>query len=217
MNQSRNECDFCNEFSGEPGNAFRRIYTGSPESRFLFRSHQFAVIPSLGQIIEGYLLILPIKHLKALGDLPPRALGEFTAISERVGKVLKGTYGPYVLFEHGTRSEGVGGCGIYHAHVHATPLGGLEDPVDTLKKRFPYAELANLNELSKQSAGLPSYLFYQDSTARLYLFDTGPLPSQYMRKLLADAIGDQEWNWRTAGREERLIATLERLSDRIVT
>jgi len=81
-----------------------------------------------------------------------------------------------------------------------------------LKLRFPYTELAHLNEISKQSADLASYLFYQDSNARLYLFDTGPLPSQYMRRVLADALGKQHWNWRDAGREERLLATIRRLS-----
>src|SRR6266581_6159362 len=212
MKAPRAKCDFCNEFSGKPGNAFQRIYAGTPESRVLFRSNQFVVMPSLGQILEGYLLVLPIKHFKALSDLPGLLLEEFAAISECVGKILKDQYGPYVLFEHGTRSEGVGGCGIYHAHLHAVPLGQVPDPVDDLKLNFPCAELTHLNEISKRSAGLPSYLFYQDSDARLYLFDTGPLPSQYMRKLLADALGKEDWDWRTAGREERLLATIERLS-----
>jgi diadenosine tetraphosphate (Ap4A) HIT family hydrolase len=178
----------------------------------LFRSNNFGLIPSLGQIVEGYLLVLPIKHFKALGDLPGLLCQEFTTICEWVGKTLKGQYGRYILFEHGTRSEGVGGCGIYHAHLHATPLAGVLDPVNALKLRFPYIELAHLNEISKRSAGFATYLFYQDSDAKLYLFDTGPLPSQYMRKVLADALGQQDWNWRDAGREQRLLATIRRLS-----
>ncbi len=207
------QCDFCNELSGGWENSFGRIYGPHPESRVLFRSNNFAVIPSLGQILEGYLLVLPIKHFKALGDLPGLLREEFAAISECLGKILKDQYGPYVLFEHGTRSQGVGGCGIYHAHLHATPLAGVSDPVNALKLRFPYIELAHLNEISKRSAGLLAYLFYQDSDARLYLFDTGPLPSQYMRKLLADTLGEQDWDWRNAGREERLVATIDRLSE----
>jgi hypothetical protein len=59
---------------------------------------------------------------------------------------------------------------------------------------------------------MSSYLFYQDSKARVYLFNSGPLPSQYMRKLLADALNEKDWNWREAGREEHLLATLQRLS-----
>src|SRR5947209_1857145 len=100
-------CDFCNELSGVAENTFDRIYEGRPESRVLFRSNHFAAIPSLGQIVEGYLLVLPVKHLNALGDLAGLLLEEFVAICECVVKTIKDQYDPYVLFEHGTRSEGV--------------------------------------------------------------------------------------------------------------
>jgi diadenosine tetraphosphate (Ap4A) HIT family hydrolase len=207
-------CEFCSELTGSADNAFAEIYNGNPERRFLFRSRQFAVVPSLGQIVEGYLLVLPIEHFRTIGDMPDDLLTEFGGVCRRAGQILKNQYGQYVLFEHGARADGAGGCGIYHAHVHATPLAGLSDPVDVLKGRFPYTVLRNLNEIREESVGLPSYLLYQDSGAGLYLFDTGPLPSQYMRKLLADAIGGQEWNWRNAGREDRLLATIERLAPR---
>jgi|SRR6266850_1990156 len=208
-------CDFCNEFSGDPENTFYRIYEGRPESRILFRSNRFAVVPSLGQIVESYLLVLPIEHFRAVGDLPGHYLDEFDAVCQRVGKIFKDQYGPYILFEHGTRTEGAGGCGIYHAHLHAAPLASASDPIELLKLKFPYTELAHLKDISKQSADLPSYLFYQDSNARLYLFNTGPLPSQYMRKVLADALVEEDWNWRDAGREERLLATIRRLSGQL--
>jgi ATP adenylyltransferase len=205
-------CDFCHEFSGETENSFHRIYRGNPESRLLFQSAEFVVIPSLGQITEGYLLLLPRQHFLSTADLPTAGLNELATISRCAGEVLKEKYGPYIVFEHGIRSEDAGGCGIYHAHLHATPLDGASDPIDTLKLRFPYMELEGLHQIKKETAGLPCYLLYQDSAARLYLFKTGPLPSQYMRKLLADSIGQREWNWRTSGRERRLVATLERLT-----
>jgi diadenosine tetraphosphate (Ap4A) HIT family hydrolase len=213
MQTSSAKCDFCNEFSGEPGNAFRRIYGGTPESRVLFRSDQFAVIPSLGQIFEGYLLVLPVMHFNALGDLPGPFIDELAQVCQLAGKALRSEYGPFIFFEHGTRSEDVGGCGIYHAHLHAAPIGPASDPIDLLKLRFPFTQLARLDEINEQSANLPCYLFYQDSRERLYLFDTGPLPSQYMRKVLAEALDSSDWDWRAAAREERLLATIRRLSE----
>jgi hypothetical protein len=149
-----------------------------------------------------------------LGDLTGPWIDELATTLERVGEIVKNHYGSYVLFEHGARSEGAGGCGIYHAHLHATPLAGVTDPIDTLRASFPYRECENLEEIKKHSAHLASYLFYRDAVARLYLFDTGPLPSQYMRKLIAGALHEANWNWRTAGREERLLATMKRLSGR---
>jgi diadenosine tetraphosphate (Ap4A) HIT family hydrolase len=209
------QCDFCEELSGSSRNSFGQIYNGDPESRVLFGSEQFAVMPSLGQIIEGYLLIVPRRHWKAIGDLSAADVNELAVALHRVGEVLIKEYGPFVLFEHGTRSESVGGCGIYHAHLHATPLGTISDPVAALKLKFPYEELSELAEINDRTAGLSSYLFYRDSDGRFYIFNTGPLPSQYMRQLIAEAMGEQVWNWRAAGREDRLLATMRRLSGRL--
>jgi diadenosine tetraphosphate (Ap4A) HIT family hydrolase len=208
-------CDFCNEFSGDPQNTFNRIYRHDLVSRVLFRSKEFVVVPSLGQITEGHLLLLPIKHFTAFGELPESLLEEFTGLANNVAATITEGYGSSVAFEHGVRPGGSGGCGIYHAHLHAVPLANATDPVDALKLRFPYTELTRLDEISKRSAGLSSYLLYQDSHTRLYLFDTGPLPSQYMRKLLADALESEDWDWRTAGIEQRLLATMKRFSDKL--
>ena len=205
-------CDFCNEFAGGTNNAFHSRYHETLPIRILLGTENFRVFPSIGQLLEGYLLIAPLLHFTTVDEMPAKLVAELADIYDFVRTALSQNYGPCVCFEHGSRGPLNGGCGIYHAHIHAVPLVKLTDPVDALKARFPYAELTHLDEISNRSAGLPSYLFYQDSHARLYLFDTGPLPSQYMRKLMADALGSQDWDWRLAGREERLLATMRRLS-----
>jgi diadenosine tetraphosphate (Ap4A) HIT family hydrolase len=207
-----NYCDFCNEFDAGTSNGFYARYHETPPSRIILATKNFRVFPSIGQLLEGYLLIAPLSHYKTVDEIPSELLVELVHICGLVRTVLSQIYGTCVCFEHGSRGPLNGGCGIYHAHLHMTPLAEIPDPVDILKLRFPYTELAHLNEIRKPSAGLSSYLLYQDSHARHYLFDTGPLPSQYMRKLLADALGNQDWDWRIAGREERLLATIRRLS-----
>jgi diadenosine tetraphosphate (Ap4A) HIT family hydrolase len=206
------QCDFCNELAGGIENSFARIYRPDLKSRVLLSTENFVVLPSLGQIVEDYLLLLPIKHFKALGDLPDPLLEELAETCNYVGKTLRDNHSSYILFEHGTRSEGVGGCGIYHAHLHVVPLKGIKDPVEALTSKFRYTELTHLSEIRNRSAGLPAYLFYQDTDTRLYLFDTGPLPSQYMRLLLANGVGSVAWDWRAAGREDRVFAAIRRFS-----
>jgi diadenosine tetraphosphate (Ap4A) HIT family hydrolase len=212
MTATPTQCDFCNELAGGRENSFGRLYGGQPERRVLFRSDNFAVIPSLGQIVEGYLLVLPIEHFKAVGDLPDHYLEEFVTVCQRVGQILEDQYGSYIFFEHGTRSEGVGGCGIYHAHLHAVPIPPTLDPVDTLKAKFPYKQMRDLAEIREQSVGMSAYIFYQDSNSRTYLFDTPNLVSQYMRRTLAALLSANDWDWRSAAREGRLLATLDHLS-----
>jgi diadenosine tetraphosphate (Ap4A) HIT family hydrolase len=210
----QSNCEFCDEFAGSLSNSFHARYQGSPGSRFVLSTDNFHVFPTIGQIVDGYLLAVPKRHYAALDEMPQVLWVEFERIYDRVRWTLSNLYGPCIAYEHGARRAGVGGCGIYHAHLHVVPLARASDPIELLKLKFPYEEFADLSEIGKQSAGLTSYLFYQDSDARLYVFDTGPLPSQYMRKVLANALGQQDWNWRDAGREERLLATIRRLSGR---
>lgn len=91
------------------------------------------------------------------------------------------------------------------------------DPVSLLKARFPYKRLVRFGEISPETKRLSSYLLYEDMESNRYLFLTGELPSQYMRKLLAEILGKSEWDWRSAEREERLLSTLDRLSSYLET
>jgi diadenosine tetraphosphate (Ap4A) HIT family hydrolase len=205
-------CDFCNEFSGRRNNSFNSIYGNDPTNRLLFRSADFVVFPTLGQIVEGYLLLVPTEHHTSLADLPVSLFQTFARLSESVTAALAAEYGPCLLFEHGTRSVDAGGCGISHAHLHAVPFPTNLDPIDSLRKQFSGKQLRDLGEIAQCSKGLPGYLFYQDSLSRAFLFDVGNLPSQYMRRIMAEALGLENWDWRAVGREERLVATLNRLS-----
>jgi diadenosine tetraphosphate (Ap4A) HIT family hydrolase len=208
------ECDFCNEFSDGVENTFDRIYGPDLKSRALFRSEEFVLVPSLGQIAEGHLLLLPTKHWTALGDLPEPLLGEFRGLSKSVTTILSEEYGSGITFEHGVRAGGTGGCGIYHAHLHAVPISEALDPVDFLKSKFSYKRIEDLIEIKKLSEGKSEYLFYQDSRSRAYLFDVPNLASQYMRRVLAEVLATHDWDWRSAGKEDRLLTTLNRLSNR---
>lgn len=206
------ECEFCEEFAGGSMNAFYARYKETLRSRVLLSSENFRVFPSLGQLLEGHLLIAPLVHYTALAEMPIDLVSEFLHTWRHVRTVVSQVYGPCICFEHGARGPLNGGCGIYHAHLHATPLTGVADPVDTLKQRFPYVQLGQLNQISDLCTDLPCYLLYQDSKERIYLFNTGPLPSQYMRKLLADALGVQDWDWRSTARDEKLLTAMRRLS-----
>src|SRR5712692_9184494 len=65
-------CDFCNEFSGELENSFAARYQSAPQSRVLLSTANFRVVPSLGQIVEGHLLIVPASHFTSIADVPPQ-------------------------------------------------------------------------------------------------------------------------------------------------
>jgi diadenosine tetraphosphate (Ap4A) HIT family hydrolase len=204
-------CEFCDEFGGGAKNAFAGRYSGRISHRLLSSTSHFTILPTLGQIVEGHLLLVPTAHVCAVADLPYRWLEELEQLRQRVHSILTAEYGYCIFFEHGIRAEGSGGCGIDHAHLHAVPVAA-NGVLDVLRREFggcAIHDFAGIKEAIEQES---SYLFFEDSSASRYVFPVTELPSQYMRKLVADSIDKSDWDWRKCGQEPELIATLERLA-----
>jgi len=204
------KCDFCDEFAGGQQNAYAQYY-GKLRNRSILVTVRFRVVPTLGQLVEGHLLIVPTEHSCALADLPDDQIQELENLSQDLRGVLRSTYGQCVFFEHGIRTLGSGGCGIDHAHLHAVPLAA-EGVLPVLKDRFGGCGLQSLKEIRRAVPQDSSYLFFEDSSQRRHAFAVEHLPSQYLRKLIAQEIGKADWDWRQCGYEPELISTIERLS-----
>jgi diadenosine tetraphosphate (Ap4A) HIT family hydrolase len=205
-------CDFCDELSGGSNNAFAKIYKQQPRSRILYRSQSFVLLPSLGQIAEGHLLIVPTRHHTALADMSSSSVDELSEFRNFVRLGLAQAYGPTVFFEHGIRGTQSGGCGIDHAHMHAVPTS-LSKPMEALRKNHLFKPIVNFSEITQQVSPNSPYLYYEETSGEAWTCEVDFIPSQYLRKLLAESIGTDSWDWRKCGREEALITSLERLSE----
>lgn len=204
MNKNQ-PCDFCDEFSGGSSNAFSAWYSKDLRDRTLLETKHIRVLPTLGQFVKGYLLIVPTIHYCRLADMPSEALLEVEYVKTLLVGRLQSLYGNYTFFEHGGRTSDSGGCGIYHAHLHALPLEA-DITLPKLKEQFPHKSLGSLLEL-KSVESVASYLYYEDTSAHSWLFFPKFLPSQYMRRLMAEAAGISRWDWRCSGREDAFLAT----------
>lgn len=208
---SIHNCDFCDEFSGGKENAFSRIYGQELKSRALLHSQGFVVVPSLGQIVEGHLLIVPRWHYTALADMPPRLIVELSQLYGRVRVALSQTYGPTLFFEHGVRGTDSGGCGIDHAHLHGVPFKCFGEPIEELKKRHSFKSIAGISEIRKGAPPNSSYLYYEETNGKAWMCETDFIPSQYVRKLLAESLGTNSWDWRVCGREQSLVSSIAQI------
>ena len=211
-------CEFCDEFSGGRRNAFHEQYQGLLTNRILCSTEDFRIFPTIGQLVEGYILIAPVMHYTALDEMPVKLLRELRRLHSLAKEILSRTYGACVSFEHGARSPVNGGCGIYHAHLHIVPLGSLQVDLKAmesdLRSRFPYYRVRDLVDL-KTIPPRP-YLFYEGINGDAFRFAIDRLPSQHMRKVLASHLGVENWDWRVAGTEQRLFATLRNLRNHFV-
>lgn len=205
-----NDCCFCLELLGNSNTDFFRIYQGNPSTRFIAQTKSFVIIPTIGQLIEGYLLIVTKKHYTSMGHLTAIQLNELEEVKQKISIVLSKTYGKPIFFEHGSAFEGIGGCGVYHAHLHVVPVGETISLLDDLRFLEGY-KIETLGSLVDRINSGKSYLFYEDQKSVKYIFNEDGIPSQFFRKILAKQLGKTSWDWRNFGREREVIFTLKKL------
>lgn len=103
--------------------------TPMPDRRCVFCTHDtldvvleatdhFLVIADHAPLAEGHLLIVPRDHYACYGALPLEFDEEALGLRERVAEFLTATYRAPIFFEHGVFRQTV-----FHAHLHALPLG----------------------------------------------------------------------------------------------
>ncbi|PIN86973.1 hypothetical protein COV19_02155 [Candidatus Woesearchaeota archaeon CG10_big_fil_rev_8_21_14_0_10_44_13] len=205
------DCPYCGEF--EKGTF--QLNGGDFGSRMLLESENFLVFPTLGQIVEGYLLIASKKHYIGIGEVPSGFYPELEEVQKTVKNVLTENYSAPLFFEHGPTSETrKGGCCIEHAHMHAVPV--RIDILDDIKQHFECRRISSLSELKENYARGMSYLFLETGSGERYVFDVPEVfPSQYIRQLIAVKLGKPErWDWRTCWGLDEMVRTIDKLKEK---
>src|SRR5688572_22883211 len=88
----------------------------------LFESENFSCVPSVGALVEGWLLVVPKNHALSCSRIGAGHRNEFASFVETVATALQLKYGVVSLFEHGAgRCRSSIGCGVDYAHLHLVP------------------------------------------------------------------------------------------------
>jgi diadenosine tetraphosphate (Ap4A) HIT family hydrolase len=107
-------CKFCEKFAGQSSVAW-----GEATDQVLFESPNFVVVPSLGSILPGWLLIVPRNHFLCVGAMGDGLIHEMRQLRDEAAESLRSQIGPVTYFEHGPVKACTSvGCGIDHAHLH---------------------------------------------------------------------------------------------------
>lgn len=210
-------CGFCAEFNntGQENNLLQKII--SPNcgliSRVVYQTDHFVVIPTLGALVEGYLLIVSKAHYESIRQIPKEFLFEFIEVVHKVKSVIRSTYGKSsVCFEHGAAScsNKFGGC-IDHAHLHVVPCN--ETLSGTIREfgmeLLPIPSLGTLSDVVGKSQ---PYLYWEDFDESKYVIQGSFIPSQFFRKIIADYYSvAEQWDWRQHLNLENLLKTYRTL------
>ncbi len=219
------DCAYCKYLKGD---------TESVESneRTLYRSENFFVIPTVGQFINGYLLIIPYKHVMSNGELDHEVLAEFNDVLADIIEILQLSYpdsNGFLVWENGSGSSGIGKAkdSLVHSHVHVAPSSLTAEAIEDISG-FTFDEIS-LYDLKDYKAS--SYLLVRTPDPerwKILQTDKIYIPRQYVRQLIGEEveIEGENWNWRTHPYYDKMHQTLEdvisaltankdKLSDRI--
>lgn len=198
---NKKKCCICSQIRGDANNDLIAQLVGSDKyvRRVLLESESFAVIPSVGPLVEGHVLLCPKQHFKSFGQIPTMLEGEFAVMKKRLSAILSETYRRRIhYFEHGSaKAAAQPMCTVEHAHLHLVPTDAEIWP--TIQHQFEWQRIeSHIADLSAL-VGDMEYIWYESPEGFSVVAKgiEGTFESQYLRKIFAKAIGlDEMWNWR---------------------
>jgi len=189
-------CSFCTELEhGEMPADFRRL---TPvRDRLMDRNALFATLPSVAPLAVGHLMVVPIKHVRGIAQLPNAERSRVISAAAEYAARLGGSQEAVAVFEHGVGRGLTGGCGVDHAHVHLVPVS--RNAIAEVRRRilldYRHASRYDLPSFLEATPPSASYLWFGASDGPVTAVRTHDIPSQYLRRAVGELIG-REWDWR---------------------
>lgn len=130
----------------------------------LHETEHFRVIADHAPLAEGHLLIVPRAHYACYGAIPDLLDAELADLRGRVAQFLRYAYQAPIFFEHGVFRQTV-----YHAHLHAMPLGPLDFDVRTAGG-VAATSIASRDDVRAWYARHGHYFYLESSTGDAALY-----------------------------------------------
>src|SRR5258708_4852312 len=204
-------CRYCENILSKDAGQERPSY-----DRILFESEHFVALPTLGALVEGWLLVVSKKHYICMGAIQGKLFKELEHFKNRVGQAVKDCYGSIAVFEHGpSRSKQPVGCGVDHAHIHIVPTNcDLVDGLhNVLAEKIRWTEISGIDDAGRiYMSGRNSFYVEQPMGLALVVV-SGGFGSQLFRQVVARHIGmPDRFDWKLHSGEENARRTVDRLT-----
>jgi ATP adenylyltransferase len=187
-------------------------------SQPLWQSDRFVVVPSIGSLVPGWLLIVPRTHVLRAADLPQSARAELVELVDETRKRLEPVFGTTCVFEHGPVAPGCStGCSVDHAHIHVVPVSTslIAGATQFLARNYSHRaspDFSGALEHSALHARGKSYLLASDGDGAAATWFAADFPSQFFRRIVANAVGlESEFDWRAHPRDRIAYETVDQL------
>jgi diadenosine tetraphosphate (Ap4A) HIT family hydrolase len=165
----------------------------------LYSTNNLVIIPALGSLLPGYLLLVSKRHELAMATLDKEELFSLELQIDSILKRFIALSNNWIIFEQGsTKADGLKGCCIEHMHLHFVPL--KIDLANQLSNRLsaPLEPIDSLNGLKIICNEHPcNYIFIRNPDGKKFLLRPEGYPSQFVRQLIAANLKlEQSWDWK---------------------
>jgi ATP adenylyltransferase len=184
----------------------------------ILESENFLVIPSLGSLVEGWLLIVPKKFYLNFSQLPSFVFSELETLISQLSLRFLPFFNAdqFVIFEHGpTLENSVAGCGVDYAHLHWIPTNFdmLEGAKVFLNLSYDWQVIPALNSINDFNVNSKDYLYLRDQKGNHFLTCQTNIPSQTFRKVMAHYLNAPDsYDWKLNERIENIESVYDKLN-----
>lgn len=183
-------------------------------NRPLLESPNFVVLPSLGALVEGWLLLLPRDHVLCMGALSEKLAAEMQEVKRLIYLTLQQAYDNIWAFEHGPSRENTSlGCGVDHAHLHLVPVEfDLQNAVTPFLPCGVTWSEGSLEECRDAFVRGEDYLYLQRPNNMGCIATHPGFGSQLFRRAIAQEVGrPHEFDWRKYPQLPNVTLTAEKV------
>ncbi len=215
------DCQYCCETRRTMvNNAFADLLgTEFATQAILAATRAASVIPSVGALAAGHVLVIPNKHRLNLVLVPAVELAELAELAVATYRALRSTYRmPVISFEHGSLDDRKrsGGC-LDHAHLHLLPLAAdFQRTVPGFPNLWRAVdERGVLDVAAEYIASGSGYLSLWDG--QRWWLRSGEVRAQELRRCIAAAQGRPDrWDWAAFPNTDLMRRTVADLTGAIV-
>lgn len=199
-----NNCIFCEEGANF---SYAKSFLGDDwpfQNRVIYSDNCVFAIVGYGPQVCPYLLIIPYRHICSLAEMDEREKKSFLECLRFLSS--SGVFSKSIcFFEHGGSSE-EGSSSVDHCHVHI---------IDNRFEFFDYPSFSDyrkIHKISELQVFSPAYYLvgkYNDGRIEMKVKRDDCHEHQYFRKVLAELLGEKQWNWKSNPRFDLMIKSMQ--------
>jgi diadenosine tetraphosphate (Ap4A) HIT family hydrolase len=158
----------------------------------LLETSQFIVLPSVGPLVPGHVMVVSKAHCESLASMGAEAIREYESLSVRLRSAPLLQNGDPLEAEHGSTADDKAGACVIHTHVHWVPGMGR------FWGEFGH-HLSPRVEKCLLDVGVEGgpYIFAR-AGVRQSIFEARGLRSQTIRRILCELMDRDDTDWTQA-------------------